>query len=274
VTRGDRASRQTARRRPPEGQGRSRAVLESIRRPVRRNEAGVRHRRSGLAWIAVRWGNRSIRRCHDAEGDALHTIRYGRMPKGDVRGLCRGLVRDVTAMRAQRPDLKVAYLSWVASATAAPRTRTAAPRRSRAAGARSPAPTRIGAVIPDSATDVTIVEPHPVAVDIIPILRPDSRTNWGSTTTKGGGSPAGIITSQSSCAATRSSLPNVCGIFPPRPEGRWETTRSRSRPERHFADSFATMRLAIRPGHRTLAASLSRLPRAPSRYSPSSNVTQ
>ncbi len=36
---------------------------------------------------------------HDAEGDALHTIRYGRMPKGDVRGLCRGLVRDVTAMR-------------------------------------------------------------------------------------------------------------------------------------------------------------------------------
>jgi hypothetical protein len=48
---------------------------------------------------------------HDAEGDALHTIRYGRMPKGDVRGLCRGLVRDVTAMRAQRPDLKVAYLT-------------------------------------------------------------------------------------------------------------------------------------------------------------------
>jgi hypothetical protein len=32
---------------------------------------------------------------------------------------------------------------------------------------------------------------------------------------------------------------------PPRPEGRWKTTRSRSRPERHFADSFATMRLAI-----------------------------
>ena len=37
------------------------------------------------------------------------TIRYGRMPKGDVRSLCRGLARDVTAMRAQRPDLKVAY---------------------------------------------------------------------------------------------------------------------------------------------------------------------
>ena len=33
------------------------------------------------------------------------------MPKGDARGLCRGLARDVTAMRAQRPDLKVAYLT-------------------------------------------------------------------------------------------------------------------------------------------------------------------
>jgi len=48
---------------------------------------------------------------HDAEGESIHTIRYGRMPKGDVRGLCRGLARDVTAMRAQRPELKVAYLT-------------------------------------------------------------------------------------------------------------------------------------------------------------------
>jgi hypothetical protein len=52
---------------------------------------------------------------HDAEGESLHTIRYGRMPKGDVRGLCRGLARDVTAMRAQRPDLKIAYLTDGAS---------------------------------------------------------------------------------------------------------------------------------------------------------------
>jgi hypothetical protein len=43
---------------------------------------------------------------HDAEGDSIHTIRYGRMPKGDVRGLCRGLARDVAAMRSQRPELK------------------------------------------------------------------------------------------------------------------------------------------------------------------------
>jgi hypothetical protein len=37
------------------------------------------------------------------------------MPKGDVCGLCRGLARDVTAMRAQRPELKVAYLTDGAS---------------------------------------------------------------------------------------------------------------------------------------------------------------
>jgi hypothetical protein len=48
---------------------------------------------------------------YDAEGESIHTIRYGRMPKDDVRGLCRGLARDVTAMRALRPDLKVAYLT-------------------------------------------------------------------------------------------------------------------------------------------------------------------
>jgi hypothetical protein len=48
---------------------------------------------------------------HDAEGEAIHTIRYGRMPKGDARELCRGLARDVTAMRAQRPNLKAAYLT-------------------------------------------------------------------------------------------------------------------------------------------------------------------
>jgi hypothetical protein len=48
---------------------------------------------------------------HDAEGAALHTIRCGsRMPRGDVRGLCQSLARDVNAIQAQRPELKVVYL--------------------------------------------------------------------------------------------------------------------------------------------------------------------
>jgi SRSO17 transposase len=44
---------------------------------------------------------------------------------------------------------------------------------------------------------------------------------------------------------------------PPRPEGRWDTTRSHSRPERHFPDSFITARLSIA---RTIAGWLPRCP--------------
>jgi hypothetical protein len=52
---------------------------------------------------------------HDAEGESIHTIRLWSDAQGDVRGLCRGLVRDVAAMRAQRPELRVAYLTDGAS---------------------------------------------------------------------------------------------------------------------------------------------------------------
>ena len=40
-------------------------------------------------------------------------------------------------------------------------------------------------------------------------------------------------------------LVNECGIFPPRPPGPVKPTRSASRPERHFPDSFDTIRLAM-----------------------------
>ncbi len=45
--------------------------------------------------------------------------------------------------------------------------------------------------------------------------------------------------------------------FPPRPEGRWPTVRNRSRPERHFADSFITVRLAIARTIGALATTMS-----------------
>ncbi|SEU38682.1 SRSO17 transposase [Stigmatella erecta] len=70
-------------------------------------------------------------------------------------------------------------------------------------------------------------------------------------------SQAGITTSLSLCAATRSLWLNACGISPPRPEGRMKPTRSRSRPERHFHDSFITARLAMA---RVIAAWLPRCP--------------
>ena len=47
---------------------------------------------------------------NDAEGEALHTIRYGRMPEGDATALCDGLAADVSALLRQRPDLKVQTL--------------------------------------------------------------------------------------------------------------------------------------------------------------------
>lgn len=47
---------------------------------------------------------------HDAAGEALHTIRYGRMPEGDVTGLCEGVCDDVLALLTARPTLHVTAL--------------------------------------------------------------------------------------------------------------------------------------------------------------------
>jgi len=48
---------------------------------------------------------------HDAKGDALHTIRYGRMPAGDTRSLMRRLAADIRALRQKRSDLEVVFLA-------------------------------------------------------------------------------------------------------------------------------------------------------------------
>lgn len=47
---------------------------------------------------------------HDANGEAIYTIRYGTMPAGDPQGLCAGVADDVVALLAQQPDLKVGLL--------------------------------------------------------------------------------------------------------------------------------------------------------------------
>lgn len=47
---------------------------------------------------------------NDEQGEALHTIRYGRMPSGDATALCEGLAADVAALLRRRPDLKVQTL--------------------------------------------------------------------------------------------------------------------------------------------------------------------
>ena len=47
---------------------------------------------------------------HDAEGKALHTIRYGCMPQGDASALAASLAADIDMLRQQRPDLLVTLL--------------------------------------------------------------------------------------------------------------------------------------------------------------------
>ena len=47
---------------------------------------------------------------HDPKGKALHTIRYGRMPQGDVDGLCTALADDVMTLVRRCPALLVVLL--------------------------------------------------------------------------------------------------------------------------------------------------------------------
>jgi hypothetical protein len=48
---------------------------------------------------------------HDRKGQAVHTIRYGRMPQGEVEELCRTLAVDVCTVLRKRPDLRVVLLA-------------------------------------------------------------------------------------------------------------------------------------------------------------------
>ena len=48
---------------------------------------------------------------HDKNGQGIHTIRYGCMPKGDAAGLSAGLSDDVTRLIERRPDLHVSILA-------------------------------------------------------------------------------------------------------------------------------------------------------------------
>jgi hypothetical protein len=47
---------------------------------------------------------------HDKDGAALHTIRYGCMPEGDLTGLRDRLVADVTTLVSKRPRLPIELL--------------------------------------------------------------------------------------------------------------------------------------------------------------------
>lgn len=48
---------------------------------------------------------------HDQKGQALYTIRYGRMPHSDIIGLMEAMASDVDVMRQHRPDLLVGTIA-------------------------------------------------------------------------------------------------------------------------------------------------------------------
>src|SRR5438128_2367681 len=47
---------------------------------------------------------------HDENGEALHTIRYGCMPQGDIVGLRDRLAADAATLRSKQPTLKLELL--------------------------------------------------------------------------------------------------------------------------------------------------------------------
>lgn len=48
---------------------------------------------------------------HDSEGQALHTLRYGRMPQGNIPQLCASLAAEVRTLLRKRPTLQVILLA-------------------------------------------------------------------------------------------------------------------------------------------------------------------
>lgn len=77
-------------------------------RPRGRRRKGAARRPVSFVYRMAYCGTVTV---HDEEGRALHTIRYGRMPKSDAKELSESLAGDVAALLAQRPNLKVCILT-------------------------------------------------------------------------------------------------------------------------------------------------------------------
>ena len=83
-------------------------MAEPRRRAPGRPKAGAPKNPITVAWRMAWVGTVTI---HDGEGNALHTIRYGRMPNDGAEGLLHGMADDVRQILVKRPELKVMLLS-------------------------------------------------------------------------------------------------------------------------------------------------------------------
>jgi len=91
-------------------------ALDRVRVPM--EEVGVETERATQlrtrprkVWRQFRMAYCATLTLHDRKGEALHTIRYGRMPHGDVDELCRTLTHDVCTMLRKQPGLGVILLA-------------------------------------------------------------------------------------------------------------------------------------------------------------------
>lgn len=80
---------------------------EPRRRPVGRPKKGAPKKPVERNFRMAYCGTVTL---HDDQGTALHTIRYGCMPQGDMIGLRDRLVVDVATLASKRPDLRIQLL--------------------------------------------------------------------------------------------------------------------------------------------------------------------
>jgi hypothetical protein len=81
---------------------------EAVAAEERTAQPGARKRK---VWRQFRMAYCATLTLHDQKGEALHTLRYGRMPQGEVEGLCRALAADVCTLLRKQPALGVMLLA-------------------------------------------------------------------------------------------------------------------------------------------------------------------
>jgi hypothetical protein len=81
---------------------------EAAAEEERAAQPGARRRK---VWRQFRMAYCATLTLHDRQGEAVHTLRYGRMPQGEVESLCRALATDVCTLLRKQPTLGVVLLA-------------------------------------------------------------------------------------------------------------------------------------------------------------------
>jgi hypothetical protein len=91
-------------------------ALDRVSVPMEEAEVSPESRRQPRArkrkvWRQFRMAYCATLTLHDHKGEALQTLRYGRMPQGDVEELCQTLAQDVCTLLRKQPVLGVILLA-------------------------------------------------------------------------------------------------------------------------------------------------------------------